>query len=238
MARKERKMTKHLRYGLLAAASIALLGAGVAVARTSGPLAASPDGKPMTVVSPQSKPLAASQLRGGFDAAHSDLTPSQLHGFADFPVYGLGSSFGGFALTHLGRKLERAQVPGLATPKTLNYVDQVYGDCVPVADTGCAPPLTVQVWPACERTLADYDNGPLGPTVSYRRLTIRGVPAADFGDWIEVYTGDVTVVISGSSGRALDAARSLVPANTHAKVLADGNLPRPAAGAVEGALAC
>src|SRR5688500_7675452 len=84
----------------------------------------------------------------------------------------------------------------------------IYGHCTPRSDAGCAPPLQIQTWPACERSPADYTIGePEEPLRPSDIGTIRGVPARFYGNHrLELSTGDVTVVIFGRSRDLLVAA--------------------------------
>jgi hypothetical protein len=166
----------------------------------------------------------------------------------NFVAYSLGSSFEGLPVTALLRDCE---LPYPGEPGRANHVTYVYGDCVlpTPADGGCAPPLEVQTWPACERSLADYYD-PAFPD-AYSRTTARGVPAASFdgGTRFELYAGGSTIVIFGADPaqvrRAADAVVAdpdgrppTVPAtNPTAEELARP-LPEPLPGATIGALSC
>lgn len=137
----------------------------------------------------------------------------------------------------------RTQTAGGIDPTSLgrgNFVASIYGSCKATSDQGCAPPLQIQTWPACERSAADY-------TVEGRRLqpsevlSIRGVPARFYGDdRLEVSTGDVTVVIfSDNRALALAAARALrtTPSSPDG-VGPSANLPAPVSGSEGGTLPC
>ncbi len=158
---------------------------------------------------------------------------------ANFPLYSLGRSFRGLPLMAILRRCDR---PYPGEPIRANFVSYIYGTCTPSGDEGCAPPLEVQVAPACERNWASYGDH------SGRLETLRGVPAADLGGGqLELYAGASTIVIfAGSSAKARAAAkairaepRRLAP---DAAVLASkptpGKLPPPVPGAMTGALRC
>ena len=172
-----------------------------------------------------------------FDVEHSDLLPAEARAFSDFALYSLGDSHRGAPLVAITRRLD----PPLSesdVPLTVraNFVNHIYGDCRAESDTGCAPPLQVQVWPACERNLSVY---PTDDWFDVERTTVRGVPAAFFenGARLELYTGDVTIVIFGLGRQhVVQAAEALQPANSRAS--AARNLPSPRAGALEGRLGC
>jgi hypothetical protein len=121
-----------------------------------------------------------------------------------------------------------------------HYTVAVYGTCKATGDSGCAPPVQIQTWPACERSPADYTiaGKPLTPT---EVLEIRGVPARFYGsDRLELSTGDVTVVIFGTSrDLVLGAASTLrTRPGSPTSVASDQKLPPPVAGAEEGTLSC
>jgi hypothetical protein len=164
------------------------------------------------------------------------FTTADARSFSSFPLYWLGRSFDRLPLTALTRRDDAA----LAGHNVrADYVGFVYGDCVATDETGCPPPLEVQVWPACERSLGDYTLTPAGDPVPHRMTSVRGVPAAFFerGLRLELYTGNVTVVIFGLSKQlVLRAAGALAAANALASDRA--TLPRPVRGAMSGRLPC
>lgn len=177
----------------------------------------------------------------------SDYTPETVDSFDDFPLYSLGTQFENLPLTYITRTFARPQlsaVGGAANnlpDNRTNYLNFIYGTCGDLkSEGGCAPPLTVQVWPACDRTLQDYyyntiDNA---PSRAHERIELRGVPAAKFSDMLEIYSGTVTIVIFGDTEALRQrAAENLSSANILAGEIAGGDpLPAPAAGAVEGTL--
>jgi len=156
--------------------------------------------------------------------------------FKRFPLYWLGNSFGSLPLTALTR---RDDAPAVAEKVRADYVGFIYGNCVALDEKGCAPPLEIQIWPACERSRADYTLTPSGQPLPHRRTIMRGVPAAYFerGLRLEIYTGKVTIVIFGLRRREVErAAVSLRGANPSAANTA--TLPPPAPGAMAGKLPC
>jgi hypothetical protein len=114
---------------------------------------------------------------------------------APYPVYWLGGSFQGLALT------EAAHDPGGA------FAIQ-YGDCLEGGQGVCVPPLRVVTSP---------DNSYLpGGTTPRTTARIRGVAAvvAQGGKTIEVPTGGVVVDIHANDARlASAAAQTIVPIN-------------------------
>lgn len=179
-------------------------------------------------------------LPPAFDVAHSDLTPAQARAFDNFTLYSAGESFEGLPLVGITRRLDPpASLSDVPLPSRANFANFIYGDCKAESDSGCAPPLQIQVWPACERTLSSYSLTPAGDPLPHDDTTVRGVPAAFFeeGGRLEVYTGEVTIVLFGQDrGQLLRAAAALRAEN--GGVGPDAKLPAPAAGALEGKLEC
>lgn len=158
--------------------------------------------------------------RGTFDLTRAEA-------FTGFPLYSAGASVDGYALTAVLRRNDAA-----------DYVSFVYGDCVVESDTGCAPPVEIQVWPACKRHFALYETG-LAGLPSGERTTVRGAPAAlfDGGRRLELQTGRATVVVfAGSLAATLRVASALRGVNVATQAAA--SLPPAADGAVEGRLRC
>jgi hypothetical protein len=160
-------------------------------------------------------------------APASSITREQVLAFDEFPLYSAGERVDGLPLTATLRRDD-----------TATYVSFVYGDCTPDDETGCAPPAEIQVWPACRRNLALYEEvHPAAPALE--RATVRGAPAVflDDGTRLEIQTGSsIVVVFADSRGRALRIASALRAVN--GSVVAGGPLPQPAPGALEGTLDC
>jgi hypothetical protein len=167
---------------------------------------------------------------------------------ANFAVWSLGSNFEGLALDAVTR---RCDTPSPVEPIRANYVNHIYGTCSPdpgEEEASCVPPLQIQSWPGCERSLWSYDIGPEPFQIAYVDTTLRGVPAAIFGDdrlRVEVFTGGSTIVLFGQDPdqllRAVDALRQepgggeldgLLPAPP------GGALAPPLGGALTGTLQC
>jgi hypothetical protein len=153
-------------------------------------------------------------------AAAGNYSLEQARAFEDFPLYAPGEAHDDLPLTAVVRRFEDS--PN-APPVRENYVDFIYGTCDTSAG-GCAPPLSVQVWAACERNPMAY-----GPDEAEGPFDLRGVPAYFFegGRRLELSTGTSTVVIF-STGRdaALSAANALEGINN--QVPAGTPLPPPA----------
>jgi hypothetical protein len=117
---------------------------------------------------------------------------------APYPVYWLGGSFRGMAIT------EASHDPSGA------FTVQ-YGDCLEGGQSTCVPPLKVITSP---------DNGFVpgeGPGTARARISLRGVPAylAAKGRAISIPTGGVVLdVYSHSPALALAAAQTAVPINS------------------------
>jgi hypothetical protein len=168
-----------------------------------------------------------------------------------FTPYSLGPTFGEFPSTFV---LRRCDAPYPGETVRANYVSYVYGDCVPGEADACAPPVEIQTWPACERSLADYSfDGQAYPAEDVG--AVRGVPSARFedDDRLELYTGGSTVVIFGDSPETLSTAADAVRPEPATQVDApvsgaeraglglptsDEPLPDPAKGAIAGELTC
>jgi hypothetical protein len=112
-----------------------------------------------------------------------------------FPVYWLGGSFGGLAIT------EAVRDPGGAFSVR-------YGDCLEGGQGACVRPLLVTTSPDNSFVPGGSSHG--------RKAQIRGVPAvlAQGGATIEIPTGPVLVEINAQDARrARAAARTIVPIN-------------------------
>jgi hypothetical protein len=91
-----------------------------------------------------------------------------------------------------------------------NYVGFIYGWCKQTGDEGgCLPPLTVESWPACLRSLADYESSPGEPYPHGPRVRLSGgaiVVTFNQGARAEVYTGATTIVIFGEDASTVAGA--------------------------------
>lgn len=153
--------------------------------------------------------------------ADGNFSLDEARDFADFPLYAPGESYGNLPLTAVNRAFDKSPE---APPVRSNYVDFIYGSC-DASEHGCAPPLSVQVWAACERNPGVYSpalerEGP---------VEVRGVPAYFYegGRRLELSTGTSTVVIFASDGQAaLSAAAALEGVNND--LSRESDLPAPA----------
>ena len=127
----------------------------------------------------------------------------------------------GPTLYFVGEQFE--ELPLTAIIDRGSRVTFVYGDCeIPFGtDGGCAPPLEVQVWPIERRP-----PGAISDMLSCRLVTVRGAVGAFYGSDLDLYVGDLTVVVfADSRQRALRAAAALRPVT--AASAAAGPLPAP-----------
>lgn len=132
---------------------------------------------------------------------------------------------------------------GAIDPNSLgrgHFVASVYGTCKATSDQGCAPPLQIQSWPACERSAADYtfDGQRLQPS---EVLSVRGVPARFYGDnRLELNIRDVTVVLFGDSRELLLSAAEALRTRQGSPNRVDSTeaLSAPMVGAQNGTLRC
>jgi hypothetical protein len=165
----------------------------------------------------------------------------ELEQFDGFPLYWLTDAFEDLRLNHLSLTTPEtlaAESEGQPMISTLGeppqsehaifpeFVDLIYGDCDPGSDGGCSPPLSIQIWRACNRALDDYEIAP-GTPFPHEKLTVRGTDAALFeDDRVEVYAGSVTIVIFGSDELVQRAAEALRPLNAAAEAeMAPGSGP-------------
>lgn len=170
--------------------------------------------------------------------------------FAQFHV---GSAFQGHALTAHVRTCtapepERTVAAGGGIDPDSrgrsNFESWIYGTCEARPDEGCAPPLEIQSWPACERSPADYNAGPPGAAGQIQpkeTLQLRGLPARLYEDAsLELNAAEVTVVIFGHSREQLVAAAEALrtSADSPITVEPEQKLPLPAPGAENGTLSC
>lgn len=165
---------------------------------------------------------SASSTSASADISPADALPcTGPSEVTNFTFYSLGSAFESLPLEALLRRCDQPDpVYFPMEGGRANYVAYIYGTCIPESPSednsdpgGCAPPLEIQTWPACERSLSDYELEP-GEPYPHEALEIRGVPAASFDDGtrIELYAGESTVVIFGDDpDQVLRAANAVEP---------------------------
>jgi hypothetical protein len=169
---------------------------------------------------------------GGGGLAPGEMSLAQARA-AEFPVY-----YGGDFTAELPlRVVLRGENSG-----PVDDIDFVYGDCRATPEQGCAPPVEVQIWPACVRNPTMY--APSGPSPLPRPLvpvqaTVRGVPGAFFEDFhrLELQSGISTIVIFGRGyDDLLRIAQGLRGLNVD--VGPRVALPPPSPAALAGKLSC
>jgi len=158
---------------------------------------------------------------------------------APFVHYYLGGSFEGDSLTDATYECFRPSGPPDEPIARTNLTDYGYGHC----EAPCALPISVQTWPACDRWWGLYNFAPPDLPIRRPRLTkIRGVPAsrADGGHSLELYTGDVTVVIFANSRKRANRAAAVLrrAPDSPGGVEAGEELPSPLHGALRGRIDC
>ncbi len=167
--------------------------------------------------------LVGLALAGSLPAAGGQLSAAPQR----FPLYSAGERVDGIPLAAVLRRED-----------TADFVSFIYGDCVASDDAGCAPPVEIQVWPACRRNLALYGAGDAaGPPLE--RIIVRGVPALlfDEGTRLELETGRATVVVfGGTRARVLRIVTALRAIDE--TVLPGRPFPLPTRGQEGGTLDC
>jgi hypothetical protein len=181
--------------------------------------------------------------------AHEAIPCTGLKDPINFEIFSAGPVAAGLPLNSVVRRCD-AGAPADEAPA--NYVAYTYGHCeIAEGATGCAPPLQVHTWPACQRSLAEYSFE--GKPLPYKELPKRGgakVVEIDFfiDNRIEVYTKSSTIVIFASdpalARKAVDLLRSQEegkPPARSADALGEQPLAQfvpPSAGAMKGELSC
>jgi hypothetical protein len=168
------------------------------------------------------------QPRGNWDKAKGAA-------FRQFPLYSAGEQFRDLPLNAIVR-VAGPKVPGEVVRS--DHVTFMYGSCEAIDGAGCAVPLQVQVWDACERNRGSYELGPPNAPPGIQPdadLQIRGVPAAFFEGFtrLELYSAQSTIVLyteRADKAFLMDAAEGLVGVNV--KAPSNAALPAPAANAV------
>jgi hypothetical protein len=132
---------------------------------------------------------------------------AEARAFERFPLYFAGSAAGGF-------RLEAVQRTDRTSPARYTEFAFLYGSCRAAGDRGCGVPLTILLWPACNRYEQRYS------IPARERVTVRGVPGRLSQDSrrLELYPARATIVINGhgleSRAALLAVARALRGVNT------------------------
>ena len=179
---------------------------------------------------------------------HETVPCTGLEEPVNFEVFSAGQAPAGMPLTDTSRRCD-IDVPARGWPN--NYVHYSYGNCeIPEGATGCAPPLQIQTWPACQRARDEYTFE--GKPLPFRLLPkYGGAEVVEFtfpAERIEVYTKSATIVIFAKSRNLARRAVRLLrpqeegkPPATNAEALGGvppEGLPPPSDGSTEGDLPC
>ena len=145
---------------------------------------------------------------------------ARVRASTDFDLYYLGDSYRGFPLTKI------LESPASDPYKSVTFW---YGDCEPVGGEGaCGYDFTMRVNDVCGRHFKLFK-------LPRSRLTnIRGVPSGEFGNGLELYTGDSVIVIGPSPDAAehRDAAAKL--RSLDGRIVPPEDLLSPVKGALTG----
>ena len=171
--------------------------------------------------------LAVAAIVAGSGCAVDGDTRSDLENarkFNAYPLYWPGDRFETWSLTHVD--VENAQ-----------FVFLVYGDCDASGDSGCAPPLQLQISGLCNH-LDQVAENPI-----WRRRRIRDAPVGFFDGAPVMFTNHVQIRVYRGKGSDPDvelrALRSLRSLNRLRPVLGPSDpVPAPAPGVLEGTAGC
>lgn len=144
---------------------------------------------------------------------HEALPCTGVEAPINFEIFSAGPSIAGVPFTGVQRRCGGSAPADEPSPDFINYI---YGHCeIPAGATGCEPPLEIQTWPACQRSLGDYSFE--GHPVPFRRLQdVGGAEVVEINfmvdNRIEVYTKSSTIVIFANTPdlakKALGSLRS------------------------------
>ncbi len=152
---------------------------------------------------------------------------------------GAGGPTNAFTLYWPGDRVDDLPLSAiLQRDDTAQFVSFVYGDCEASGDAGCAAPAEIQVWPACRRNLALYEDASWSGALP-ELISVRGVPAAlfDGGTRLELETGASAVVVFAHS-RALLLRIAAALRSLDGSISPGRPLPAPDRAGEEGAAAC
>jgi hypothetical protein len=161
--------------------------------------------------------------RGDLVRPRGNTSLGQARAFRDYPLYFAGETAAGY-------RLEAVIRTDRTSPAPHTEFSFIYGRCGAVGDQGCAPPLTILVWPACYRYETRYAIPP------NERTVIRDVPARTSREFrrLELYPAGTTIIINGdglkSKAQLLEVARRLRAVNVPLRPAASLPAPPPHAG--------
>lgn len=144
--------------------------------------------------------------------------------FNAYPLYWVGERFEEWPLVHV--EVENSPLATL-----------VYGTCNASGDSGCSPPLQIQISPLCDH-LDLVANNPI-----WKRRDVRGAPVGSFDGAPVLFTRRAQVKVYRGVGsdpgvelRALHALRSLNQLSPRFGSV--GRIPGPLPGVLEGTRGC
>jgi len=167
-------------------------------------------------------------------------TVGRLAGYGRYRLYYPGRRVGSLSLRAVLSTLQppaykpsTKRIPAPISPR----FGFIYGTCKPAPGTtegGCSPPLQVQNFEICAVNPSSY-----GLRAAQLTRRIRGVPilTKDRPSSVELFTGHTTISISARSWEL--AARAIADLRSFdGNIGANGKLPPPAPGALQGRLRC
>jgi hypothetical protein len=149
--------------------------------------------------------------------------------------------FDAFQLFWLGEEFEDLPLTDVTgSAEGTRPVSFLYGGCyVPIGqEGGCALPVEIQIWPACERNLSLYPIAEQVDDLSEIPLDdVRGAPAFTVPEGhVDIYTSDVTIVVFGDA-QYLDGVFSELR-SVDGEIDPNQSLPTPIEGHLEGKAPC
>lgn len=244
-----KKPSARVALAVLLVASIGV-GASVAVAQLTGePLLL--EGQSSGPAEPSVEVSSDSQVR--IPAGANWLPCTGAEEPLNFPSFSLGEEHQGIELA----TVQRLCMTPSGSPKTIrpNFINYLYGECEQTPDEngfvdgGCAPPLQVQSYPACERSLADYRLDADEAYPQGKRVTLPGGAVRvsfDGGTRVETYTGQSTVVVFGDDPKLVAGAADALVLDQQANEVGEpvpsnktsNQFSQPSAGSLAGELRC
>ena len=156
------------------------------------------------------------------DDVEADLKAAKR--FNAYPLYWVGERFEKWPLVHV--EVENSP-----------FATLIYGNCEASGDSGCAPPLQIQISPLCDH-LDLVTSNPI-----WKRRHVRGAPVGSFDGAPVLFTRRAQVKVYRGVGsdpgvelRALHALRSLNQLSPRFGSL--GRIPGPLPGVLEGTRGC
>lgn len=235
--------------GIAMVCTVAALAAGVTIATGTDGGPDSPEGASKSSSGGERSPASTWVSTHERVLRHEALPCTGAKEPVNFETFTAGPAVAGLPMTSSTRRCDSGAPAGQSPSNEVNYS---YGSCkIPRGATGCQPPLAIQTWPACQRSLADYSYD--GKPMPYRELPKLGSAEVveielPLEHRIEVYTKSATVVIFATDPKLALRALGLLRARRSGMSLAAqaaelkgkpaNSLAPPSDGAVEGVLSC